>query len=271
MDALRAIGVSLRRACFLAGITVRGYWYTTKGEAANEGLMERIRGIAKKFPRWGLPRIFDALRLAGEKANRKRVHRLYRINKLQLQYRRKARRLGTTAQPLPVPDHPNRIWAVDFMHDALYTGRKIRFLNIVDACTRECLEIETDYGFSGERVSRILDVLLVTRGVPEIIMSDNGPEFQSAAIMRWAARNRVHWHFIAPGKPNQNAWIESFNGKFRDECLNIHAFATIAETRRIVFNWKDEYNKVRPHSAIGRIPPLAYAVRFKQQKLQLQV
>ena len=271
MDALRAIGVSLRRACFLTGITVRGYHYIPLGEEANKELMERIRDIAKRFPRWGLPRIFDALRFAGEKVNRKRVHRLYRINKLQLQYRRKARRLRTSTQPLPVPDRPNRIWALDFMHDALYTGRKIRFLNIVDACTRECLDIETDYGFSGDRVARVLDVLLITRGTPEIIMSDNGPEFQSSAVMRWAARNRVHWHFIDPGKPNQNAWIESFNGKFRDECLNLHAFSCLEETKEIVMQWKEEYNTVRPHSSLGRIPPVAYAVRFKQQKLQLQV
>jgi putative transposase len=233
--------------------------------------MERIRDIAKRFPRWGLPRIFDAIRFAGEKVNRKRVHRLYRISKLQLQYRRKAKRLRTSTQPLPVPERPNRIWALDFMHDALSCGRKIRFLNIVDACTRECLEIETDFGFSGDRVARILDVLLVSRGVPEVIMSDNGPEFQSTAIMRWAACNRVHWHFIDPGKPNQNAWIESFNGKFRDECLNLHAFSTITETKKIALQWKEEYNTVRPHSSLGRVPPVVYAGQFKHRRLLLQV
>jgi putative transposase len=271
VDALRTIGISVRRACFLAGITVRGYRITPAGDSSNKGLMELIRNIAKRFPRWGLPRIYDAIRDAGDKVNRKRVHRLYRIRKLQLQYRRKAKRLRTSTQPLPVPDRPDRIWALDFMHDALYTGRRIRFLNIIDACTRECLEIETDYGFSGDRVTRILDILIITRGIPEIIMSDNGPEFQSAAVMRWAARNRVHWHFIDPGKPNQNAWVESFNGKFRDECLNIHSFSTLEEAKRIALQWKEEYNTVRPHSSLGRVPPVIYAGRFKHRKLLLQV
>lgn len=271
MDALRLIGVSIRRACFLAGITVRGYCYVPAGEASNKGLMVRIREIAKQFPRWGMPRIYDMVRFTGEVVNRKRVHRLYCMCKLQLQYRRKARRRYTATQPLPVPDQPNRIWALDFMHDALGNGRCIRFFTAVDACTRECLEIEVSHGFSGERVTRILDILAVTRGLPEIIMSDNGPEFQSAAAMRWAARNRVHWHFIDPGKPNQNAWIESFNGKFRDECLNLHAFSDLKEAQTIAARWKIEYNTVRPHSSLGRVPPKVYAAGLKQRKLQLQV
>jgi|WetSurMetagenome_2_1015567.scaffolds.fasta_scaffold42687_4 putative transposase len=233
--------------------------------------MERIRAIAKRFPRWGMPRIYDALRTAGEKVNHKRVHRLYRLGKLQLQYRRKTKRHVLPAQPLPVPDKPNRIWAVDFMHDALANGRKIRFFTAVDACTKECLEIETDFGFSGERVTRILDLLAIQRGLPEIVMSDNGPEFQSAAVMRWAAKNRVHWHFIDPGKPNQNAWIESFNGRFRDECLNLHAFSDLEETKTIATKWKEEYDTVRPHSSLGRIPPVLYAERFKHEKLQMQL
>ena len=241
------------------------------GEASNKGLMERIRGIAKRFPRWGMPRIYDAVRSTGEVVNRKRVHRLYCLGKLQLQYRRKIKHRYQTTQPLPVPDRPNRIWALDFMHDALFNGRRIRFLNVVDACTRECLEIETGYGFSGDRVTRILDVLVVMRALPEIIMSDNGPEFQSAAVMRWATRNRVHWHFIDPGKPNQNAWIESFNGKFRDECLNLHAFSDLEEAKAIATNWKEEYNTIRPHSSLGRIPPVIYAEQFKHRKLSLQL
>lgn len=233
--------------------------------------MERMREIARRFPRWGMPRIYDAVRSAGEVVNRKRVHRLYCLGKLQLQYRRRIKRRYESTQPLPVPDRPNRIWALDFMHDALFSGRRIRFLNVIDACTRECLEIEAGYGFSGDRVTRILDMLAVTRGLPEIVMSDNGPEFQSAAVMRWVTRNRVHWHFIDPGKPNQNAWIESFNGKFRDECLNLHAFSDLVETQVIATNWKTEYNTIRPHSSLGRIPPMIYAKRFMHKKLSLQL
>jgi putative transposase len=233
--------------------------------------MERIRAMAKKHPRWGMPRLYDLLRFAGEKVNHKRVQRLYGLAKLQLQYRRKTKRRPEAAQPLPIPERPNRIWALDFMHDALASGRKIRFFNAVDACTRECLEIETDYGFSGERVTRILDMMIIMRGLPEIIMSDNGPEFQSTAVMRWVAKNRGHWHFIDPGKPNQNAWIESFNGKFRDECLNLHAFSDLEDARNIATKWKEEYNTIRPHSSLGRIPPVIYAERFKHRKLSIQL
>jgi putative transposase len=241
------------------------------GEAANKELVEHIREVAKQHPRWGMPLIYDALRFAGEMVNRKRVHRLYCLCKLQLQYRRKVKRRHETTQPLPVPDRANRIWALDFMHDALANGRRIRFFTAVDACTRECLEIETGTGFSGDRVTRVLDMLVIVRGLPEIIMSDNGPEFQSAAVMHWAARNRVHWHFIDPGKPNQNAWIESFNGKFRDGCLNLHAFSDLEEAQTIAERWKIEYNTIRPHSSLGRIPPAVYANRIKHMKLSSQV
>lgn len=270
MDALKAIGLSLRRACFLAGITIRGYQYTPESESLNTRLIERMREVAKRFSRWGMPRIYGALRDTGERVNHKRVHRLYCLSKLQLQYRRKTKRRPQTKQPLQVPDKPNRIWALDFVHDALANNRKIRFLNVIDPCTRECLEIETGHGFSGERVTRTLDMLTIIRGVPEIIMSDNGPEFQSAAVMRWTTRNRIHWHFIDPGKPNQNAWIESFNGKFRDECLNLHAFSDIKEAEEIVTDWKKEYNTIRPHSSLGRIPPAVYAAT-KHAKLSLKV
>jgi putative transposase len=229
-----------------------------------------MRGIASRFSRYGAPRIYDALRTAGEMVNHKRVHRLYCLCKLQLQYRRKVKKRPEVVQPMPVPSMPNRIWALDFVHDALSNGRRVRFLTTIDACTRECLELEAAHGFSGERVSRALDMLLVIRGKPEIVMSDNGPEFQSTAISRWAAKNRVHWHFIQPGKPNQNAWIESFNGKFRDECLNMHAFSDLNEAQDIVMKWKEEYNTIRPHSSLGRVPPAVYAAS-KHAELSLQV
>jgi putative transposase len=232
-------------------------------------LTERIRSIAKRFPRWGMPRIYTMLRSNGVKANHKRIHRLYRLNKLQLQYRRKTKRYVKAQTPIPVPTKPNCVWALDFVHDALFNRRSIRFLNVIDACTRECLEIASGFGFSGERVTRALDILVAIRGIPEVIMSDNGPEFQSTAIVRWAAKHRVHWHYIDPGKPNQNAWIESFNGKFRDECLNLHAFSDMNEVQKIVEEWKDEYNTIRPHSSLGSVPPAVYAKTIRE-KLSFQ-
>lgn len=233
--------------------------------------MKLIREIAQRFPRWGMPRIYDAVRTAGVVVNRKRLHRLYCLSKLQLQYRRKTKHRREPAQPLPIPDKPNRIWALDFVHDALSNGRRIRFFNMIDTCTRVCLEIAAAYGFSGERVCRILDILVIIHGLPEIIISDNGPEFRSIAVMRWAALNRVHWHFIDPGKPTQNAWIESFNGKFRDECLNLHAFSDLEEAQTIATEWKEIYNTKRPHSSLGRVPPSVYAAGIKRKKLLLQV
>lgn len=269
MDALRGFGVSLRRACYLTGITVRGYGCQPKGEMRNTGLIEQMKALSKRFPRWGMPRLYDALRMGGELVNHKRIHRLYTLCKLQLQYRKRSKVKNKENVPLPVPDAPNRIWAVDFVHDVLLDGRRIRFLTSVDACTREALEIAVGQGFSGERVTRVLDMLVTLRGLPEIVMSDNGPEFQSAAVLRWATGNRVHWHFIDPGKPNQNAWIESFNGKFRDECLNLHLFSDLHEAQEIASQWKEEYNTVRPHSSLGRIPPTVFAAT-KHQKLSLQ-
>jgi putative transposase len=230
----------------------------------------RIGELARKHPRFGLPRIYDALRDSGLLVNRKRVHRLYRLCKLQLQVRRKSRRQPLTPQPLPIPDRPNRIWALDFVHDWLATGRRLRFLTALDPCTRECVELAAEHSFSGERVCRALDVLLVSRGKPDIIMTDNGPEFQSTAILRWAMRNRVHWHFIQPGKPNQNAWIESFNGRFRDECLNLHTFSDLQEAQSITARWRNEYNTKRPHSSLGKLPPSVYAAA-KHRELSLRM
>jgi len=234
------------------------------------GLLARIIQIAGKHPRFGLPRIYDLLRQTGLQVNRKRVHRLYRLHRLQLQVRRINRRPVVAAAPLPVPDRPNRIWAFDFVHDSLANGRRLRFLTGLDACTRECLALECDHSFSAERICRHLDMLVALRGKPDIIMSDNGPEFQSIATMRWARVNRVHWHFIQPGKPNQNAWIESFNGRFRDECLNLHLFSELREAQSITTAWKNEYDTMRPHSSLGGLPPSVYAAA-KHTELSLQL
>lgn len=230
-----------------------------------------MQAITKRFPRWGLPRVIDGLRNAGIEDNHKRIHRLYCLNNMQLRYRPKNKRLHTPTQPMSVPDQPDQIWALDFVHDHCGNGKKLKFLNIIDACTRECIEIAGGYGFAGVQVVRILEMLEITRGLPAVIMSDNGPEFVSKAILKFVDRTRVRWHYIDPGKPNQNAWIESFNGKFRDECLNLHIFSDLEETMRIINNWRIEYNTVRPHSALGRVPPAVFAKRFDNRKLKMLV
>ena len=234
--------------------------------------MERMQTITKRFPRYGFPRVIDSLRGEGISDNHKRLHRLYCLGGMQLRLRRrKTKQPRVLAQPITVPAMPDRVWALDFVHDTLCDGRKVKFLTIIDACTRECIEIAGGHGFSGTRVAQSLELLEITRGLAETIMSDNGPEFQSRAILKYVGRTRIHWHYIDPGKPNQNAWIESFNGKFRDECLNLHLFSDLKEAMHIVNKWKDEYNNLRPHSALGRIPPLIYAKRFLNGELKIQV
>jgi putative transposase len=255
----------------MVGITVRGYCYLPRREEADRPILERMRSIAAQFPRFGLPRIHDQFVLAEEKVNHKRLHRIYVQNHLQLRYRRKrGLRYSGEKHAMPIPDRPNKVWAMDFIHDALHNGRRIRILVIVDPCTRECLELAADHSFSGERITRCLDVLVVSRGMPETVMSDNGPEFQSKAILRWITSNRVHWHYIQPGKPNQNAWVESFNGRLRDECLNLHFFSDLEEVRHTLTVWKDWYNTERPHTSLKRMTPVCYAENMVK-KLSLQV
>jgi putative transposase len=270
VNALLCLGVSLRRACIFACITIRGYHYQPLRAAADKTILERLREIANRFPRFGLPRIHDQFRLKGHYVNRKRLHRIYVQNHLQVRYRRRLpKRTAVEKQPLQLPDRQNKLWAIDFVHDSLSNDRMIRILVIVDPFTRECLELETDLAFSGVRLSRVLDMLMVSRGKPETVMSDNGPEFQSRAMMKWITSNRVHWHYIQPGKPNQNAWVESFNGRLRDECLNMHTFSDLEEARHTLLTWKNWYNSERPHGSLNKMTPECYA-KFMNKKLSLQ-
>ena len=160
---------------------------------------------------------------------------------------------------------PNETWSMDFVMDTLANGRRIKCLTVVDDFTRECLDIAVDFGISGEYVSRVLDQIGQFRGLPKAIRTDQGPEFTSRALDRWAYAQRVDLKLIAAGKPTQNAYIESFNGKFRDECLNDHYFNNLAHARAIIGEWRRDYNEARPHSSIGRIPPAEFAARHRLQ------
>ena len=209
----------------------------------------------------GYRRLHILLRREGWVCNHKRVYRLYR----QEPARRpapKAQRLATTARVvLPVPTRANERWSMDFMCDTLANGRTFRTLNLVDDASRECLRIEVDHGLASLRVVRVLDELAITRGLPRQIVVDNGPEFTSTALDAWAYRRGVALHFIRPGKPVDNAFIESFNGKFRDECLNENWFLDLDDARRRIETWRHDYNTVRPHSALGNRTPADYAAR----------
>jgi putative transposase len=222
-------------------------------------LLARIEAIAADKRRYGYRRVYLRLRREGWHVNRKRVYRLYRDAGLAVR-RRKRKRIGFfERRPLPKPSRANVSWSMDFVADGLIGGHRLRCLTIVDDCTRECLAIEVDTSITGLRVQAVLDRLADTRGLPISITVDNGPEFDGQVLDKWAYRRAVQLCFIRPGKPNENAYIESFNGKFRDDCLNEHWFLSLAHARRVIEAWRIEYNTERPHSSLGNRTPAEFA------------
>jgi putative transposase len=222
--------------------------------------LARLRVHAAKRPRWGYRRLHTLVEGDGLRVNHKRVHRIYRGAALQVPRRRRKRRIRGERVPLPLPSERRQRWSMDFVTDTLADGRGFRTLNIVDDFTRECVAIEVDRSLPGPRVVRVLDRLQALLGVPQAIVLDNGPEFRGRALDTWAATNRVELRFIRPGKPIENAFVESFNGKFRDECLNEHWFASIAEAQAIIEAWRVDYNTVRPHSSLAGDTPAHFAI-----------
>ena len=248
-------GVSERRALRLAGLHRSVWQYQRRRE---DGLLRaRLRLLAAARPRWGYRRLHVLLRREGLRVNWKRVYRVYREEGLAVRRRRK--REAEPRLPRPTPHGPNERWSMDFVHDALHDGRRIRLLTVVGDATRECLAIEPDTSLPGLRVIDVLDRLADHRGLPRTIVADHGPEFTGRALDLWAHAHGVGIDFIRPGKPVDNAFIESFNGRLRDECLNEHWFQTLAEARSIVEAWRDDYNTVRPHRSLGGRTPSDYA------------
>lgn len=220
----------------------------------------RIRDIASARVRYGYRRIYVLLRREGWKVNHKRVERLYRLEGLNLRIQGKKKRIRTLQRPdAPKATRLNESWSMDFVSDALYNGRRFRALTIVDNFSRECLAIEADRGIRGEQVVAVLDRLKYNRGLPDVIRVDNGSEFISKAMDRWAYENGVKLGFSRPGKPVDNAFIESFNGSFRDECLNVNWFMSLADAREKVEEWRNDYNGFRPHTSLGDLTPEEYA------------
>lgn len=256
-----AFEVSQRRACRIVGMLRSTCRYVPSGRP-DETLRERLLALAAERPRYGYRRLCDLLRLEGWTVNPKRIHRLYRLEKLFVRRRRRKRIAASERKKLEAPTRPNEEWSMDFMSDAFADSRVFRTLNVVDDFTRECPAIEVDTSLPGLRVVRVLDRLVRERGVPQRILVDNGPEFAGRALDRWVYEHGVELHFIQPGKPTQNAWVESFNGKFRDECLNMHWFRSLREARFEIETWRRDYNEVRPHSSLGRIPPATFAARM---------
>lgn len=221
-------------------------------------MRERLRALAAERPRWGYRRLHILLnREVGSlhPINHKRIQRLYRLEGLTIR-RRPRKRVARMPRGTPLQMwRRGEAWAIDFMQDVLADGRRFRTLNVLDIVTRECLAIEVDTSLPGQRVVRLLERLILWHGTPKRITLDNGPEFTGQALDAWAYQQGVTLDFIEPGKPMQNGYLESFNGKFRDECLNIHWFHSLADARRIIEDWRVSYNTERPHSALcGRTP-----------------
>ena len=261
-----AYGMSERRACQTVGccrMTVR-YASTREDDAV---LRDRMKAIAHERRRFGYRRIHVLLRREGLRINHKRLFRLYREEKLAVRKRGGRKRAIGTRAPMLVPHMPNERWSLDFVSDQFTDGRRFRVLTVVDDCTRECLALVADTSLSGQRVARELNHLLVQRGAPRMIVSDNGSELTSNAILAWADKAQVGWHYIAPGKPAQNAFIESFNGKLRDEKLNETLFTTLHQARVELSQWKHDYNAKRPHSALGWMTPSEFASHHALRRL----
>lgn len=258
-------GMSERRACKAIGccrMTVR--YNTRRGDDAN--LRERMIAIARERRRFGYRRLHVLLKREGHVVNHKKLFRLYREEKLTVRKRGGRKRAIGTRAPMLVPIMPNERWSLDFVSDQFTDGRRFRILTIVDDCTRENLALVADTSLSGLRVARELNRLIAERGKPKMIVSDNGSEFTSNAILGWAGQIRVEWHYIAPGKPMQNGFIESFNGRLRDELLNETLFSSLSLARASLIKWRLDYNGNRPHSQINWQTPNEFASTFTPQR-----
>jgi transposase InsO family protein len=259
---LRAVmGLSERRACSIVDADRKMVRYRSC-RPPDLALRTQLRDLANERRRFGYRRLFVLLRRDGEPSGINRIYRLYREEGLTVRKRRARRRAVGTRAPILVEAKANTRWSLDFVHDQLACGRRFRILNVVVDVTRECLAAIPDTSISGRRVARELTVLIERRGKPGMIVSDHGTEFTSNAMLAWAQENRVTWHFIAPGKPMQNGFCESFNGRMRDELLNESLFFGLDHARIRISAWADDYNQLRPHSALGYIPPAVYAANL---------
>jgi putative transposase len=255
---MQAHGVSERRACSILTIDRSSVRYrSTRPDDAM--VRERMRAVAAVRRRFGYRRLQIMLAREGLVMNHKKFRRLYREEKLQVKRRGGRKRALGTRTPILLSHGPNQRWSLDFLSDAFADGRRFRILAVVDDFTRECLGLVADTSLSGRRVTRELDAIITKRGRPVSCVSDNGTELTSSAVLKWCQTSGVEWQYIAPGKPQQNAFIESFNGRLRDECLNETLFTSLHHARQVLEAWRTDYNSIRPHSALKGMTPIDFA------------
>jgi putative transposase len=250
--------MSQRRACRVLNSDRASLRYQAR-RPDDGALRERLKALAQERRRFGYRRLHVLLRREGQVVNRKRVQRIYREERLMVRRRGGRKRAIGTRRPMEIPVAANQRWSLDFVSDQMTDGRRFRILTVIDNCTRECLALVADTSLSGRRVARELDAIIRHRGRPDTIVSDNGTEYTSNAILGWADETGVGWHYIAPGKPQQNGYNESFNGKLRDELLNETLFRSLPHARAELEAWRRDYNEIRPHSKLGWMTPRDYA------------
>lgn len=260
--------LSERWACTIVRLCRSSCRYQAKPRNDDE-IRSRLRELAEKRRKFGAPRLHTLLLREGYLINHKRTERLYREEGLSLRLKKRRKRISHLRVVMDRPERVNQHWSMDFVSDSLYNGRRFRVLTIVDDLSRECPALEADHSITGKRITRVLNRIALTRGLPEVITVDNGPEFAGKALDLWAYDNNVKLRFIQPGKPVQNAYIESFNGKFREECLNDNVFVSLQSAREIIESWRDDYNSQRPHSSLNDMTPEEFARTFiKDQKTE---
>ena len=257
-----SFGQSLRKLCILLGLSRASWNYKPKPDE-NEPIRKRLRELADERKRWGYRRLHYLLRREGFLINHKRTERLYRDENLMLRVKRRRKTAADTRVTPPKPEHRNQCWAMDFMSDNLYNGRRFRGLNVLDSYNRDYLGFEVNTSINGNRVCHVLERIAWFKGIPEMITVDNGPEFIGKALDAWAHRHGVKLVFNRPGKPVDNTYIESFNGRLRDECLNVNWFMSLDHAREVIGQWQEDYNSIRPHSGLGRLTPEEFLVQQK--------
>jgi putative transposase len=263
---LKQTDISERRACLLVEISRTVLHYTPKVQLENEQLQGRMVELASERRRFGYRRIHALLRREGIEVNHKRIFRLYQAAGLAVKRRRKRCGVAVEREQLALPSRPNEVWSMDSISDALANGKRIKVLTIVDDFTKESIDLVAEHGISGQYVVRVLERASQFRGLPMAIRTDQGPEFTSKVLDQWAYKNGVQLKLIEAGKPTQNAYIESFNSRFRDECLNDHWFTSLAEARIRISAWRRDYNEHRPHSALNYQTPAEFAASYRIRK-----
>jgi putative transposase len=256
-------GLSERRACWLVGLSRDSYRHPPVVDEMTARLTARIIETAHQRHRFGYRRVHDLVRAEFPAVNHKKVYRLYTEAGLTVRKRKKAKRPISDRQPLGIAQTINQVWSMDFVSDSLVNARRLKCLTVADDFSHECIDIAVDFGIGGQYVTRVLDQAAIFRGYPRAVRTDNGPEFTSRAFMGWCHVHGIQHLLIQPGRPMQNGYIESFNGKFRDECLNEYWFTTLQQARTEIAVWRIDYNEVRPHSSLGRIPPAQFAAQHR--------